>query len=256
MKLFDGFKLLFLPDLHIKTLPTRTGWQADVSPALWSALDFGDHFKPDMTIIGGDFLDFGIISPLTDKDLLYREGKRLLHDFELGNQILDRIDKFSKGKKIFLIGNHDTRLATWIASNPQLEGLIGLTYNLGLEKRGYEVLAEGRTYKIGHARFVHGWYWTMHHAKKTVTEMGDNIFYGHVHDVQSFCKANPEQMPIIGQSCGCLCELNPEWKKNRPNRWVNSFAIFYFFANGDFTYYLPIVISGKFIWNGRIFGGK
>jgi len=258
MKLFDGFKLLFLPDFHVKTLPTQRGWQADVSPALWSALDFGDYFKPDMTIIGGDFLNFGIISKYTERDLILREGRRLKHDFELGNQILDRIDKFTKpnGEKKFLLGNHDTRLATWIASNPQVEGLIGLTYNLGLEKRGYEIFREGQVYTVGKANFTHGWYWNKYNSAKHVTEMGDNIFYGHTHTVQSFCKPNPKQMPIMGQSCGCLCELNPEWRRGRPNQWVNAFGVFYFFANGNFTFYLPIIIGGKFIWNGRTFGGK
>jgi len=178
----DGYKLMFLVDMHLKTLPTRNGWEADVSPALWAALEFGKYFKPDETVLGGDFMEFNIISKYETDDFIKREGRRLRHDFELGNQILDKIDAFTKGKKVFIVGNHDARLATWIASHPQIEGLISLGYNLKLEERGYKIIPEGKLYSIGHANFGHGFYWNLHHAKKTVLEVGDNIFYGHCFD--------------------------------------------------------------------------
>ncbi len=256
MKLFNGMKVLALPDLHIQTYPNGNGWKPDMSPSAWAALDFGDDFKPDVTIILGDFMNFDIISDYTKKDVIHREGRRLKYDFILANQILDRIDRFTKGEVVFLLGNHDVRLSMFISANPQLEGLIGLTYNLHLEKRDYIIMPENKVYKLGHARFVHGWYYNLHHAKKTVLEMGDNIFYGHVHDVQSFSKSNPDQKPIIGQSMGCLCDLNPEYKRNKPNRWVNAFGIFYFQANGNFTHYIPIIINGEFTYAGKFYKGK
>jgi len=252
----DGYKLMFLVDMHLKTLPTRNGWEADVSPALWAVLEFGKYFKPDETVLGGDFMEFNIISKYETDDFIKREGRRLRHDFELGNQILDKIDSFTKGKKVFIVGNHDARLATWIASHPQIEGLISLGYNLKLEERGYKIIPEGKLYSVGHANFGHGWYWNLHHAKKTVLEVGDNIFYGHVHDVQQFTKFNYKQRPIIASSVGCLCDLDPEWRKGRPNRWVNGFGVLYFFKNGNFTFYNPIIIDGKFIWNGKVFKGE
>jgi len=29
----------------------------------------------------------------------------------------------------------------------------------------------------------------------------------------------------------------------------------YFFPNGNFTFYNPIIIDGRFIWNGKIYDG-
>jgi len=252
----EGYKLLALPDIHVTTIPTRRGWEDGTADALWAALEFGKDFKPDETIIMGDFIEFDIISSYTENNYILREGRRLKHDFELANQILDVIDGFTKEKKVFLIGNHDSRLAAWIASNPQIEGLIGLDYNLHLEKRGYKVVEEGKAYRVGHANFIHGWYWNKYHAAKTVTEMGDNIFYGHVHDVQAYTKANYEQKPIVGQSLGCLCDLNPSYRRNKPNRWVNAFGVFFFDSKGYFTYYVPIIINGKFTWCGKTYSGK
>lgn len=241
----DNYRVLVLPDIHLEE-------DMDLS-VVNLALRFGAWFKPDQTIVLGDLINFDYISHWVEKDLIRQEGKRLKTDFILGNRILDRIDKFTKGKKIFLIGNHDDRLVKWIGQHPCIEGLINLTHNLHLIERGYKVYPQGKVYKIGHACFVHGWYWNIYHAAKHVTQMGDNIFYGHVHDIQSYTKPNYEQQPNIGQSLGCLCSLNPEYRKNRPNSWVNAFGVFYFFADGQFNHYIPIIINGRFNFAGKVF---
>jgi len=236
---------LVLPDPHIEENGDMT--------SLNLALKFGQYLKPDETILLGDFLNFDYISHWTEGDNIGREGKRLINDFRIGNEILDKIDKFTKKKKVFIMGNHDRRLETWIRQHPPVEGLISLEKNLSLKKRGYEIVSEGKVYKKGKAYFVHGWYWTLYHAHKHVLDAGQNIFYGHVHNLQSFTKTNYEQKPIIGQSLGCLCNLNPEYKRNRPNSWVNAFGVFYFLPSGSFHFYVPIIIQGQFVWNGRVF---
>ena len=257
-----GLKAVALFDIHAKTRPTdlaKCGWKPDVSDALWTALNFCDDFKPDITILGGDVVDLPEISRFTERKKITRERLRLNHTFELTNQILDRVDKLTQEEVVYEKGNHEGWLDSWIDENPALEGLISLEQNLCLKERGYQVIPENKAYKLGHARFIHGWYFTLHHCKKTVNEMGDNVFYGHTHDVQVHTKANYEQKPIMGQSMGCLCDLDPTWRKGRPNRWVHGFGIFYFSSDGAFTPYNPIIINGKFWWNGKLYtpnGGK
>lgn len=250
---YDGFKVLVLPDPHLKTQPDGKSWVPDASLSLWAALNFGEDFKPDMVILLGDLMELEMISHYAKGNLRIREQMRLSYDFEFTNQVLNRIDKMTNGEKIYLFGNHETRLERYLDENPELEGILSIEKNLHLEERGWKFFEEGKIAKIGHACFIHGWYWNIYHARKHVSEMGDNIFYGHVHDVQSFSKPNPAQMPIIGQSLGCLCDLNPAWKRNKPNRWVNAFGIFYFSKNGNFTYYTPIIIDGCFWWNGKYY---
>jgi len=253
-------KVVALFDMHIKTTPTdrfKCGWKPDLSKALYACLKFCHYFKPDETILGGDEIDLPEISRHTERKKLEREKLRLNHTYECANQILDEVDKFTGDKKIYLIGNHEAWLDDYENEHPEIEGLVGIDKCMHLTERGYTIIPENKAYQIGHARFIHGWYYNLHHAKKTVNEMGDNVFYGHVHDVQSHTKANYEQKPIIGHSCGCLCDLDPIWRKGRPNRWVNGFGVFYFLPNGNFTFYNPIIIDGKFIWNGQLFdGGK
>ena len=253
--MLDGERWVFLPDAHIETKSINgSRWKPDVSKSLWTALEFCKDFKPHGTIIGGDFLNLDHVGRFSKNKPRLREGRRLRHDYAFGNEILDIIDKFTQQKKVFLMGNHEARLEDWLDEHPQVEGLVEVKQGLRLVERGYEVIPENKTYKVGKANFTHGWYWTLHHAKKHVLEMGDNIFYGHVHDVQSFTKTNYDQQPIIGQSCGCLCNVNPGYKRDAPNRWVNGFGIFYFSKNGNFTPYFPIIVKGEFWWNGRKYG--
>ena len=249
----DGYKVLVLPDLHIKTKNGGTDWIPDVSSSLWTALNFGNDFKPDMTILLGDVLELDMISYFTKRNLLAREEMRLSHDFELGNQVLNWIDKFTRGEKVYLFGNHELRLQKYVEERPELKGLLSIKDNLHLEERKWRFFDEGKIIKVGHACFTHGWYWNMYHSKKHVSEVSENIFYGHTHDLQCFTKPNPSQRPIIGQSLGCLCNLNPAWLRNKPNRWVNSLGIFYFSKSGDFTHYSPIIIDGCFWWAGKYF---
>jgi len=253
MKLFDGLKLVFLTDLHLETLPTRTGWEPATAPCLDTALNFCEDFKPDITILGGDIMNFDEISEHTKDKPLLREGRRLKHDFDYGNEVLDRVDKFTKGDKIFQEGNHEIRFARWVERNPSVEGLVSIEQNLKLKERGYKVIKENVIYKVGHARFFHGLYTNKYHSAKTVEVVGDNIFYGHTHSVQVFSKHNYEQNPIIGYNVGSLCELRPFYGRNRPNQWVNAFGVFYFSGSGHFTFYNPIIIRGQFWWNGKLY---
>ena len=251
---------VFLPDEHLKTTPaphTKKGWKPVISNSLVACMKFCHDFKPDVTILGGDVVDLSEISRFNERKKLTVEGLRLEHTFEIANEFLDEVDEFSKGDKVYLMGNHEAWLPLYIEQHPVLHGAFSIEKNLRLKERGYEIIPENKCYKLGHARFIHGWYWTKYHSAKTVSEMGDNVFYGHTHDLQSYTKTNYESKPIIGHSCGCLCELDPDWRRGRPNRWVNGFGVFYFLPNGNFTFYNPIIIDGKFIWNGKLYdGGK
>lgn len=240
----DGHSLLVFPDAHVDDgLPV----------ALETALSFGEYFKPDETVILGDFLNFDYISHFVEHDMIARENKRLFKDFQIANNVLDTIQKFTKSKVTYIIGNHERRLDVWVRQHAEVEGLISLKAQLDLKKRDIEIIPEGAIYHLGHARFTHGWYAIQYHAKRSVEYAGDNIFYGHTHDVQSYSKPNCEQQPTIGQSLGCLCELNPEYMRNKPSRWVNALGIFYFDKKGMFTYYVPIMINGQFIFAGKVF---
>lgn len=251
-------KLVALPDIHLATKPDANGeaWVPDVSDALWTALSFCKYFKPDVIIILGDFMDFDLLGRKEPNNRLDREGRRLIHDFELANKILDFLDKLNPLQKIFMMGNHDMWLHHYIAENPILQGTVGITDGLDLRRRNWVVVEEGAVFQFGNATFTHGWYTNQYHAAKTVREAGTNVFYGHAHTIQAFSKPNICGKPIIAQCMGCLCDLNPEYWRNKPSWAVNGFGVFYFRESGDFTFYNPVIINGEMIWNGRVFSGS
>lgn len=253
-------RLIALPDIHAATLPNPNGqgWVADLADGFYTAMEFLADFKPHITILLGDLLDFRLVSHWEDDAApLNREGRRLEYDFILANKILDYIDKHTSGEKVYVMGNHDYRLFAYLAQHPHLIGVLDLWKALRIDKRKHwQVIDVGKVYRYGDAAFTHGWYWNKYHAAKTVSEVGNNIFYGHTHDMQSFCKPNIELKPIIGQSLGCLTHLSPDYKKNRPTNNVHSFGVFYFLPNGHFTYYTPIIIEGVMVWNNKIYDGS
>jgi len=250
-------RLIALPDIHAATKPGQiaNSWEPDLSDGFYTAMEFLADFKPHITILMGDLMDFGLVSHWEDDAApLNREGRRLEYDFLLANQILDYIDRYTLKHKVYIMGNHDYRLFTYLAQNPHLIGIVDLWKALKMHQRkNWEVVDFGKVYRYGDASFTHGWYWNKYHAAKTVGEVGDNIFYGHTHDIQSYCKPNIQLKPIVGQSLGCLTHISPDYKKNRPTNNVNAFGVFYFLTNGHFTYYTPIIIEGVMVWNGKIY---
>jgi hypothetical protein len=103
-------------------------------------------------------------------------------------------------------------------------------------------------YRIGNAYFTHGQYHGLNHAKKMVDTYCSNIFYGHTHDVSLSPKAmHGKDKVVVGQSLGCQCKADLSYIMHNPKNWQPAFGIFYFFPNGDFTYYVPRIIGGQFI---------
>lgn len=261
MKLFDGYKLLALFDPHIQTNPDhRGGWKPATSKALETALQFGEWWKPDEVLIGHDFLEFGPISYWNQRNRLDMEGRRLAHDFEYANQILDRIQNFTNKKIVYQPGNHDWWLSQYIQERPELEGLINAGKMLEFEKRGVIESKYGDVYRIGKAAFSHSLlnnrktFTTKYHSARIAEDYGRSIFYGHFHTHQVFTRVTYDSKPNTAVGIGCLSNLNPGWLRNSPNAWVNQILFMEFDKAGHFTYYCPIMINSKFMYGGKVFG--
>ena len=261
MKLFDGFRLLVLFDPHIQTNPDfRGGWKPATSKALKTALEFGEFWKPDATIIGHDFMEFGEISYWNQRRRLDMEGRRLAHDFEYANQILDFICGFTKSEIVFQPGNHDWWMAQYIQERPELAGLINQEHLLMLKRRGIPYLPYGQVHCVGKAAFSHSLlnnrktFTTKYFSARIAEDYGASIFIGHFHSHQAYTRVTYESKPNIAVGIGCLTDLNPGWLRYSPNAWVHQLLFLEFDRKGHFSHYAPIMIDGKFSYGGRIFG--
>ncbi len=215
----------------------------------------------DQYIQLGDFMDFDCISSHNKNNLRAVEGKRLMKDYESAAKILDRhqaiIRKNNRDAEFVIIeGNHDQRIERYIDANPALEGMVEVPTALEFGRRKIKWVpfwSKGSIHTVGKANFIHGKYGGEHHAKKHVSKYGCNIFYGHIHDVQTYsAELLGMDNTLVGQSLGCLC-LSPQWMQGSPDKWQQAFAIFEFLPDGHFTYNVVRIFKHRFIYNGKVY---
>jgi len=256
----DGYRVMALFDPHIQTKPSgTTGWRPAVSPALETALRFGEFWKPDEVITGQDFMEFGPISYWNQRNKLDMEGRRLCHDYELANQILDRICAFTQQRVTFIPGNHDFWMTQHIKENPALKGMLDQGLCLHFKERGVFSLEYGQIYRLGKAAFAHELlrnrktFTTKYHSARMAEDYAKTIFYGHFHTHQAFVKVTHDSKPHAAVAIGCLSDLNPGWIRNSINNWVHQILLLEYDSKGNFTWLAPILINNRFYFDGILF---
>ena len=251
-------KVLVLSDMQIYE---RNGRVDGLDVKTWEVVkQYARGKRWDEIIIIGDFLDFNCISSHNKENLRSVEGQRIAKDYAVGNKILDEIQSICK-KVILIEGNHEYRMARLIDLYPALEGITEVEKGLRLKERGVKYIkfwSKGELYKVGKATFGHGLYTNDNHAKKHVTHYGENFFYGHTHDVQSYSQTlRGKNKTIVGQSLGCLCKYDLPYMRGRPSKWQQAFAVFYFRDNGFFNYSMIRIFQNSFIGpDGKLYEPK
>jgi hypothetical protein len=234
------------------------------NPSRHTAIDkFLKDFKPTHLGRGGDMLDLDCISHWNRRKPLIVEGKRLKRDFELCKRMLDKQDAIvekTAEEKFFLTGNHEQWLEDLVEEDPQgAQGFVELDENVNLRDRGYIVVPRRRMHAIGKLCFIHGdykdKYIPVYHARAIAGLYHRNVIYGHFHTEQSYTENSPVDMhPVMAQSVGTMGHVNPEWRRNAPNAWVNSFFVAYLDEQtNNFTPYLVRIIRGQFTFAGETY---
>ena len=223
-------------------------------------LNFLKDFDPHILIQGGDQLDLGIIGHWNQGNLRFKEGKRLLKEYEGYNVVLDQREKRMKHLEthIMLMGNHEQWIDDLLDENPQLEGMVEVQKNLRLAQRGIKWIGRRKHHRVGHAYFIHGdykdGYLPINPGKAIAGIYGKSVFYGHQHKNHVYSAQTPfDQKPIQVTGIGCLCNLNPHWRRNQPSDWLNSFAVMQIEPNGNFHHTVINIVDGKFVYDGTLY---
>ena len=218
---------------------------------------FIKDFDPDYLLLTGDQMDMGCISSFNRSKPKLTEGKRLKREYKgFQTKVLDVLADISpESKKYFFIGNHEYRTQWLIEQSPQYEGFIEPENNLKLDD--YTIVPFNEAMNLGEMYFIHGNYYNKYHSEKNVRIYGKHIFNWHVHTNQIYTMHSPiNHLPRQGVSVGCMCNKNPEYKRNQPNHWVNQFIFFYMYGNGQFSYYTPIILNNRCVINGKLYDGN
>ena len=214
--------------------------------------------KWDYLIYIGDFLDYFTISRFNEGKPGLVEGRTILKELAEGKKVLERQIAIVRKKNphckvVYLEGNHEARAYDFVARFPHLKGIIEPEIVLEFKKNDVDYIKSWSTdsvLTIGKAMFTHGRYTNQHHAKKMVEAYEDNVFYGHVHDCNSYNKtARGTGKTKVGQSLGCLCKYpeDVDYTKGSPSNWQQAFGVFFFREDGSFNYYMPRVFNNHFI---------
>jgi predicted phosphodiesterase len=217
--------------------------------------------KIDYLILLGDAMDMEPISHWMEDKKKTLEGQRIKEDYaNFNKEILTPLEKAvcKKCTKVYFIGNHENWVEYIEEKFPQLSGYVGVDENLQLTKRSWKIILYNQIYKLGKLHLMHGIYTNLYHAKKTVEAYCCSIAYGHTHDIQEFTKVTPINLLDVhkAHSIGCLCDMNPAYMRNKPNKWAHAFMVVDVSENGDFTEHTINIINGQFRWHGKLYGGN
>ena len=207
--------------------------------------------KPDTMINLGDVGEWESVSAwkYKGKKLPPLEYQLPLIDAEIVqvNYGLDLFDEAFKGDyKYMLQGNHDEWLDKFVEKYPYMKDYT-FRKACKIDARGYKYFPMNEPLKIGKANFIHGAYYNIYHAKKHLESYGQNIIYGHTHDVQRHT-ATKLGGTIGSWSLGCLKDMSREnntWLRGRLHNWQHAFGIIDWFQNGDFRLDVVEIIHGK-----------
>ena len=256
-------RIILLPDFHH---PHHN------KPAVEAVFQFVKYFKPHAINILGDALNMDSINHWEMKkgNKKHFEGKRLLNEYnDFDRDILTPLEKAIPGncEKVFMGGNHEHWVEGLTDRVPSLIGIVEFETALRLAERSWEWIPwitydeEKGNYTRGIKQYgkllaFHGQYINKYHAHKTADSYSRSCVYGHTHDLQSYTKISVDDCKDYhtAQSIGCLCNTSPEFLKGRINRWVNAFGVLYVRDDGMYNLYVPVIINGKFVFEGKVFG--
>lgn len=239
-------KIVGLADIHIP-------YNINLKPIFRFIFDF----KPDVIVLMGDIHDWTPAATwianqgLSLKIETIRECYEQLHEVVL----IPLKQVAPKAQIKYLCGNHEDWLTQAMALNKNGIGYWGLHENIKI--KNIEILPPNVPYRpCSNLVYIHGTYVNEYHAKKTVLAYHTSVLYGHTHDVQSHTVVSPVDVKHFykGASIGCLCNLNPHYMKNRPNKWVHGFNFCYIDEKTDFFNDVQVyIINGGFWANGKYY---
>lgn len=249
---------IVIPDVH-DTPPERLSRKI-YHPAYRCVEEVIKAYKPYGIINLGDTADIASLSHFDMDKRKLMEGRRYKKDIESINHLLDRQQALSKETKDYhyIIGNHEYRVERYTETHSESDGTMDYVTDTHLIERGYNVVKFNDILKIGKGRFMHGYDASKNHSAKMSSIYDSTIFYGHVHDVQTFSFVSPmdKKQVRVAESMGCLCDMNPHYLQNKPNKWVHAFGMYWVQDNGNFQMDRKIIINGETIIDGKVFSGR
>ena len=211
----------------------------------------------------GDLFDMNVISSFSKTNLRGINGEDLIGQYRAGNAYMEQhaIASGCLSRKFTLIeGNHENRVERYIDAHPELDGVLNLKHHLSKEVNPTWIpfWTEHEIWTVGKATFIHGIGSAHRQNEAALRDYGTNVFMGHSHTMDSATlRYFGNDSTKVAHSLGCLCEYGQPYLRNRPTRWIQGFAVFYFWPDGRFNYFPVHINDHAFISpSGKFYNGK
>ena len=241
-------KIITLPDIH-------DPYQIDLKPVL----DFCDDWGANIIQFLGDTTSAESCNHWKIKKHYKRDVISVDTDFKnLEKNVIKPFWQISGNttKLIYHTGNHEDWFIRTMKSDDKAAGLYDIKNRINCKKYKMTIIPENKPVNFGHLWYTHGIYAGKYHARQTLEYFRKCVVYGHTHDIQEHMIHSPidEAEKLFAKSIGCLCNLNPDYLKEKPNKWVNAFHIAYIRDDGTFNEYTIVITNGRFTApNGRVY---
>lgn len=243
-------RILTLPDIH-------TPYNINLKPIL----NFCDDFNPHILQYLGDVTNAESCNWRKEMAGIKKDVETVEEDYDI---LLKTVIKpFKKtlpksAKTNYFLGNHEDWFYQAMAKDWKAKHKYGVEDNIDIKKYGIRIIPRRPAINYGYLYYTHDPFHNLgqHHAKKVALYYRLNLVYGHSHDKQEFPMHSPldETNKITAKSIGCLCKLNPDYLRDEPNGWLNSFHIAYIRPDGTFNDYTIVITGGAFTSpNGRLY---
>lgn len=234
-------RTLLLNDIH---LPYHN------IPALTLALKYGKENGCNTIIVNGDLLDFYQISRF-DKN---PNKKNMRVEFDQGRDFFKVLRKnFPNAHIYYKLGNHEERWEKYLmVKAPELFGVpeFELQTLLRLAEFGVHYITDKRIIELGHLSILHGHEFlgatsqAVNPARGLFMKTNESCIIGHLHKTSEHTETTLSGKILTTWSCGCLCELHPDYA--RINKWNHGFAFIEVSSDGNYT------LQNKRIYNNTI----
>ena len=217
------------------------------------------HFwKPDTIILLGDLIDFYCLSAHGGSN----PNRKQLIEAELNpaKALLKQLDGLGASKKIYIAGNHESRLNRYLADHaPKLYNQFKLETWLNLRETDWQFVPYMQTYDSGKVLYTHdlgnsGAY-AVHQA---LPKAQHSIVIGHIQRMDYVIASD-----IRGHNRIAMC---PGWLGNANNidyehsllaktAWSQGFALAEEWPGGITTFIPVPIIKDKVYFMGKVFTG-
>ncbi len=218
-------RILFVPDCH-HPFVDKQAWDV--------MLRAGEVFRPDIIVVLGDFGDFYSCSahdknPTRTNDLEFEVGKI--------REARAQLDKLGASKKIFIEGNHEFRLARYLASNaPAVFKMLSVPELFELTENGWDFVPYKDSCRLGKLHLTHDTGTAGQNAhRQAMSAFQGSVIIGHTHRMEFSVMGNADGPPQVGAMFGWLGDLSEidylhaiQAKRN----WTTGFGLGWMEPNG------------------------